>query len=356
MTVIPPGASQGCTLCEQGAKMVLFITGACPESCYYCPISPRKKNNDLVFANEMPVDVERLEDMLLEGDAISALGTGVTGGDPLCRLDRVVDAMGMLKEHYGKEHHIHLYTHSVASDEDLVRLKDAGLDEIRFHILEKDLGTPDAYLDVLTRCKALGLLAGVEIPCLPDHEEDYRALIPRLPEAGAAYLNLNELEFTEQTLDSMRERGFTQVHELSCAIDGSADLGYSLQRFFAVGLPDFPIHVCLSTFKDGVQLRNRLKRRAETMKRPFDIATEDGTLIFGVIEDLGGRKPKDVLMTLQSRYEVPKKWAVWVKDRQRIELASWVIEEIADLIGMPSAVVEEYPTWDHLEVERTPLP
>ena len=42
--------------------------------------------------------------------------------------------------------------------------------------------------------------------------------------------------------------------------------------------------------------------------------------------------------------------------RRRIEIAPWVLEEIAPSLGRPSFVVEEYPTADGLEVERVRLP
>ena len=42
--------------------------------------------------------------------------------------------------------------------------------------------------------------------------------------------------------------------------------------------------------------------------------------------------------------------------RGRLEIAPWVLEEIAPHLGRPAYIVEEYPTADALEVERTPLP
>jgi pyruvate formate-lyase activating enzyme-like uncharacterized protein len=42
--------------------------------------------------------------------------------------------------------------------------------------------------------------------------------------------------------------------------------------------------------------------------------------------------------------------------RGRLEIAPWVLQEIAPRLGRPSFIVEEYPTADALEVERTPLP
>ena len=41
---------------------------------------------------------------------MSALGTGITGGEPLMKLDLMLHYIRLLKETFGEEHHIHLYT------------------------------------------------------------------------------------------------------------------------------------------------------------------------------------------------------------------------------------------------------
>ena len=62
----------------------------------------------MVYADEQPV--HELADIMREGRAIGALGTGITGGEPLLRLDYVLDCIRALKKEFGDEHHIHLYT------------------------------------------------------------------------------------------------------------------------------------------------------------------------------------------------------------------------------------------------------
>ena len=122
---------EGCQLCRQGAKMVLLITGLCRRRCFYCPLSSEKRGRDVVFADEMPV--EEMPHIIEEAEAIDALGTGITGGDPLLVLSRTLRVIELLKRHFGDEHHIHLYTGTPASMEQVQSLAQAGLDELRFH-------------------------------------------------------------------------------------------------------------------------------------------------------------------------------------------------------------------------------
>ena len=122
--------AKGCEHCINGSKMVLLVTGKCPWGCYYCPVSLEKKGKDVVYANELRAHSD--EEILAEAESMDATGTGITGGDPLMNVDRTVNAIRMLKDHFGKEHHIHLYT-STMDLERIDTVVEAGLDEIRFH-------------------------------------------------------------------------------------------------------------------------------------------------------------------------------------------------------------------------------
>ena len=46
---------KGCRQCVKGQKLVFFVTGICPRRCYYCPISDKKYQHDVIYANERPV-------------------------------------------------------------------------------------------------------------------------------------------------------------------------------------------------------------------------------------------------------------------------------------------------------------
>lgn len=329
---------RGCQICRQGAGMVLFVTGRCQRECFYCPISEERRHRDLVFADEQPV--ENVGDILDEARAIGALGTGITGGEPLLRLDFVIECLMLLKEELGAEHHVHLYTGTLPPLGTLRKLCLAGLDEIRFHPPTAAWKNPAGLREALRAAKRLGMEAGVEIPALQPAPE-----IVEVVRSEDAFLNLNQLEFSETNNASLQRRGF-QPEDLGCGAVESEEL--AKEHFLREGLK---VHYCPSRFKDAVQLRERLKRRAERVARPFDLITDEGTLIHGIIcGDMAS-----VRETLQE-LGVPERMYCCKEDR--IEIAAAILEDISkELKGMHChmSLVERYPLEGGLVVERIPL-
>jgi len=335
--------AEGCRRCIEGSKMVLFVTGRCTTGCYYCPVSFEKKGLDVVYANERRVTGK--DEIIAEAESMDATGTGITGGDPLIKMERTLGLIRMLKERFGKEHHIHLYTSTMDPDK-VMELIDAGLDEIRFHPPESMWMHMDRT--PMRDIAMMDIDVGFEVPCLPDHAEGLSALMEYASSAGIGFVNLNELEFSESNWDMMDSHDYDLKDEISSAIASSEELAMRMIREY----PNVNIHFCSSAFKDGVQLRKRLIRRAEHIAREYDIVTEDGTLLKGLIysDDLDAAADH-----LKRRYDVPDILMFIDRERGRIEIASWVVEELADELPYRCYIVEEYPTEDRLEVERTPL-
>ncbi|HPW72479.1 MAG: radical SAM protein [Methanothrix sp.] len=333
--------SPGCQICRQGAGLVLFVTGRCERSCFYCPISEERRGRDVVYADEQPV--HELADIMREGRAIGALGTGITGGEPLLRLDYVLDCIRALKKEFGDEHHIHLYTGLLPSRPLLEKLAEAGLDEIRFHPPDEEWSDPAGLKRALQQARELGLEAGVEIPAYMPAP----ALVQAVRETDA-FLNLNELEFSESNLARLRDEGFSP-QDLGCAAVGSEELARDC--FLK---EEIRVHYCPSRFKDAVQLRERLRRRAERTSRPLDHITSEGTIIHGIIEG----EEADLMAALEIIEGLQVPYDMYCSLNGRIEIAAWILEEIcADLMGSRCtlSIIERYPLKNGLVVERIPL-
>lgn len=345
--------SPACVQCAQGQKMVLFVTGKCRFRCFYCPVSERRNQIDVTYANERLVLSD--QDVLDEARAMGATGTGITGGDPLGVFDRVEHYVRLLKSTFGPEHNIHLYTHEPNADK-LERLARAGLDEFRLHIPHYLWGplTADggAYRAVLEQAPSWGIRRGVEIPVLPEKKRELRSLLRALDGIGVDFVNLNELEFSETNEEKLHDRGYALDPRAGWGVRGSRGVAQQLVRESKLKVP---VHYCSSRFKDGVQLKRRLLRRAERTAPAFAFRTDDGTVRFGIIEapvkiDLD-RFARGIARRQHLR---PEDYRV-DRVRRRVELGADRLRRFADDLRSPAFEIEEYPTADALEVEREPL-
>ena len=100
--------AEGCIQCQRGSKLVLFVTGRSHWGCDYCPLSDNRRETPDMFANERRCS--NFDEVIEEGKAMRATGTGITGGDPMLDFDKTVEAVIALKAAFGVEHHIHCYT------------------------------------------------------------------------------------------------------------------------------------------------------------------------------------------------------------------------------------------------------
>jgi len=368
--------SKGCKLCVKGFKSVIFVTGICPRKCFYCPISDQKKDLDRVFVNEVPIldsnDFEEIySKMIEEGRSHNSKGAGITGGDPLSRMDRTVKIIEMLKKEFGKHYHIHLYTSlALVNKSSLSRLFLAGLDEIRFHL---DLYDSSLWNRVRL-AKEFSWDIGIEIPLIPDLKERYFEIIERFGSV-VDFFNLNELEISDTNCNMILERGYCPKDDISYAIKGSMELGLEiLNKFSGEGIN---IHLCTASLKDGFQLRNRMINKARNVCLESDKVTSEGMLLRGAIfpkrvspknflkrdmEKLDETEKKELILELEGmKKRIAKKFGINSEqiflDEKRLRLIcsmSFVkanSQKIKSLFDCDVCVMEEYPTFDGFEVE-----
>lgn len=350
--------TEGCIQCQMGSKLVLFITGNCHWQCDYCPLSETRRDVDWMFANERRC--ETFDEVIEEARAMRATGAGITGGDPLMAKERTLEGISRLKSEFGSEFHLHMYTSIPFRPEVASEFADAGLDEIRFHLLGLD---SERYRSTISACSEAGILTGVEIPCEPDKRDELLALLDDLRTFEISFLNLNELEITVGNHENMELRGFNLSTEITAGAAGSNELAYEMKsRVLAAeqGLPDhsdgitrepygFHLKYCTSVFKDAGQLRRRFLRRGESVIAPHEVLTEDGTLIFGAI-DADSDSKDDWIDELVDETGLPRRFLLWDEQNERIEMPLVVAEDIAEEIEDPVFMVEVLPTHERLEV------
>ncbi|MCU4926435.1 radical SAM protein [Halobacteria archaeon AArc-dxtr1] len=328
--------SKGCEQCAKGGKMVLFVYGYCDQrDCFYCPLGETRKNVTDVYANERLVESD--EDVITEAKRMDALGTSITGGEPQEAMGRTCRYLSLLKEEFGEDHHTHLYTGITGGRENMRRLSEAGLDEIRFHPPLEQWGDLHGteWEEILYIAREEGLTPAFEIPGIRPETE----FLDFLDEGAAEFCNINEFEMSHGNYRRMQEAGYELKEDHMSAVDNDRD------AILDVMGDHERVYFCTSVFKDAAQHRRRLKRMARQIRREFDDVTDDGTLVYGKTR------------AAPERFEalgVPKEF--YTVKSNHVEVAWWLLEEmIEDGDVDDGEIVEQYPTYDGQVVERTPL-
>jgi pyruvate formate-lyase activating enzyme-like uncharacterized protein len=374
--------AKGCKLCVAGCKTVVFITGLCSKHCFYCPISEKKYGKDVIYINEWPT--RKIGDLIKEIELCSSKGVGITGGDPLVKIDRTIDFIKRLKKRFGTKFHVHLYTPlNLVNEKNLERLYGSGLDEIRFH--------PDIVDNKLWgRIMLAGKYkwdVGVEIPAMPGKEKETKKLIDFL-EGKVDFLNINELEYSDTNASYLKGHGFKTKDKLSYGIKGSEELAFRLLKYCSGKIKN--VHYCTAKLKDKVQLAKRIKRRAGNIAKPFDIVSKDGILMRGaiylkelrpsfsyhsILKKINTKKRNKIIKRLnkikdqlKKDFKIKKNLIEIDKIKLRILTSVEIVNRIKDEInisflenvdmdggflgdkGLFLAVVEEYPTYDQFEL------
>ena len=344
---------EGCKYCVKGSKVVIYVTGLCPRDCWFCPLGERRKDKDVIWADEWPIKNEKEFDKIIkESELIDAEGAGITGGDPLLKLDRTLKIINLLKDRFD-DFHIHLYTSLNLVDENkLKKLYDSGLDEIRFHPNFDN----KKYWERINLAKKYDWDIGIEIPLLVNKKEEIKELVD-FSQNTIDFLNLNEFEDPKKFDKELSKKSIELGKEI---IDYSKK--YNLN-----------IHLCTMSLKDGVQLKNRMKRRAKNVEKPYDIIDE-GLLVRGTIyskklnpktknyNKLINKSNKEIIDDLiklkdelskfieDSLIELDKKRLKILTRIDIIEyLSNELIDEYRDFIF---CIEKEYPTWDKIVIDR----
>ncbi len=266
--------SRACSLCISGRKSVLFITGKCNKSCYYCPISEKRKGKTSMWINEKQVKED--SDIIEEINTCGSGGVGITGGEPLLDIENTILYITLLKKTFGKNFNIHLYTcRDDLNKTELKRLHDSGLDEIRFHSFSIN--------HTIKKAREFNWTLTIEIPVIPEEIKQVTELIKESDKLKVDFINLNELEFSDTNSDNMQKKGFTLTDDNLYTVKGSYETAKYVLDSIKQPLKHTVLHFCTSSNKYDYQYWNRLKNRAKNIKKDFEIVQKNGLIKKGVI-------------------------------------------------------------------------
>ncbi len=192
-----------CTDCN--GSETFSTTFKCHRDCYFC-FNKNQPDYLKFFRDGCPWE-ERIEQSKAENGTLAALG--LTGGEPLLDIDDSIRFLDRARELF-PEAHKRMYTSGdLLTEEAAERLRDAGLDEIRFSVKDDDTEEQQAkVLAAMRLAKQYIPSVMVEMPVAPNAEDHMKRLLREFDSIGIDGINLLELCFPFCNWDEFDKRGF----------------------------------------------------------------------------------------------------------------------------------------------------
>lgn len=265
--------SPGCRTCGEGTWSCLMIGSRCTADCFFCPQDRRATTDKPPTAGG--IEFSDPDDYVDYLDVFGLKGVGISGGEPLLLFDKALSFLKAIRNRFGPEIYVWLYTNGdLATEEKLDRLKSGGLDEIRFDIVHRGYD-----LDVVeAACDRLDTVA-VEVPAIPEDGETVQRCLPEMQRIGVAHLNLHQLHATAHNYKRLSKRGYTFLHypsEYPVPVFESEMTALELLRHAIDSRLALPINYCSHAFKYRFQNAGARRRAAVLGCEGFEGITEAG--------------------------------------------------------------------------------
>lgn len=260
--------SPGCEICGDGSWSCLFINGKCNCSCFYCPA----QQDDIGLPTTNRVTFPRPLDYLDYLERFGFKGVGFSGGEPLITPDTTIEYISAVKKRFGDRIYVWLYTNGTLAKTDLIlKLRDAGLDEIRF-----DIGAAGYSLGAAAN--AVGRIGHVtiEIPAIPEDFEMMKKKISEMYDSGIDFLNLHQLRLTPHNYSNLAQRKYTYLHGEKVTVFESEITALNLIRHVHENGISLPVNYCSFVYKNRFQKAAARKRSAEHIRKSYEDITGNG--------------------------------------------------------------------------------
>lgn len=262
--------SPGCRLCTAGVWSCLFINGRCNRSCFYCP-SPQ---DDIGEPTTNNLGFSSANDYLAYLQHFNFRGFSLSGGEPLLTLERSINYLSVVKKHFGSNIHSWIYTNgSLVNADVLARLRDCGLDEIRF-----DIGAMDFSLEKAVSAVGLIPTVTIEIPAIPEEKDHLKALLKPMADQGINFLNLHQLRLTNHNYRHFKKRSYTYLHgEKITVLESELTALETIHHALDQRL-NLSVNYCSFVFKNRFQAAAARARGTAAMGKPHEQTTASGYL------------------------------------------------------------------------------
>ncbi|MGA1796120.1 MAG: radical SAM protein [bacterium] len=262
--------SPGCEICGDGTWSCLFINGRCNCRCFYCPTE--QKGISVPMTNTVPFP--RTGDYVDYIGALDFKGVSISGGEPLVTLPTTLSFISAVKKRFADTIHVWLYTNGTLATQDiLAQLRDAGLDEIRFNIGASGYDLEPARLAM----GAIGCVT-VEIPAVPEDYDIIKGKLLEMQQIGIHHLNLHQLRLTPYNYEHLAHRNYTFLHGEKVTVLESESAALNLMRYAIENAVGPPINYCSFVYKNRFQRAAARRRSARLIRKGHEEITENGYL------------------------------------------------------------------------------
>ena len=263
--------SRACEECTGRTGSQTFSTTLkCHRDCYFC-FNHNLEGYQAFFDAGCPWEAE-MEDAARTNPGLAAIA--VTGGEPLLTLDASVALLERAGKLFPKSHKRMYTSGDLLTPESAARLRDAGLDEIRFSVKQDD--PADLREKVLANMKmATDYIPDVmvEMPIIPGTMDSMKEWFLRFQENGIKGINLLEFCFPFCNWEEFKRRGFVMRNPVfpvmydyqysgGLAVAGSEELCLQLMLWAQDQGLTFGMHYCSLENKHRSEMRQKNERAA----------------------------------------------------------------------------------------------
>jgi pyruvate formate-lyase activating enzyme-like uncharacterized protein len=266
-TVLLGELSAGCQACKDGTWDCIFVTMGCNLACEFCysPHAIDKGFVGSVFGLDPEQIVQKYEKILIQGISFS-------GGEPFLEKERLFEWVSFFTSRFPEKYYW-LYTNGLlASKQDFKRLRELGVDEIRFNVAATGYDHPIVMENISTAASYLPNVT-IEIPAIPEHRMLVLENLVGWSRLGVRFLNLHELIYeplTNAANMAGSRRLLVNIDGHSCEFNPQSR-SLTLEVMERVSQKDLPLSVNDCSMQNKLrQLRYRRRNIAMYAKEPHE--------------------------------------------------------------------------------------
>ncbi len=275
--------SANCRRCSHGDMVCFHLTSHCTRNCFFCP---QKRTEAAItgsaLTNYSPAEDKELLPVQQAIEWFDAKGCGLTGGEPLVVIDKLLHYIKLLKNRFGSYFWIHLYTNGdLLTAENLKALQKTGLDEIRFNLAANGYN-----VDPVALAKQYIPKVMVEIPVIPEAAPKIKQTMQDLEQLGIAGINLHELTINQGNISKVKGRKYKIRKDYKfpfyivkeAPVYQSEETIFDLMEFAVEQNFAYSVHHCTFSQRLFGQRFSRYYKTAIKYRRPYETITGQGLL------------------------------------------------------------------------------